>query len=187
MCNFFEHFTIACFNSQPPEGGWADLIWFALKATYVSTHSRPKAAGDVLEKELPPGVVSTHSRPKAAGHKQRMIELRHRVSTHSRPKAAGDWCVNQYRHLVRFNSQPPEGGWTIKRVSIRPNIMFQLTAARRRLVGSIPFNLFISAFQLTAARRRLAVQSVPSRLHPNVSTHSRPKAAGHSKGWFFCV
>ena len=86
------------------------MIWFALKATYVSTHSRPKAAGDVLEKELPPGVVSTHSRPKAAGHKQRMIELRHRVSTHSRPKAAG--------LIAAVKAGMAE---------------FQLTAARRRL------------------------------------------------------
>ena len=33
-----------CFNSQPPEGGWAKwrCSWFKLK---VSTHSRPKAAG----------------------------------------------------------------------------------------------------------------------------------------------
>ena len=35
----------------------------------------------------------------------------HLVSTHSRPKAAGQalWRILKFR--VRFNTQPPEGGW----------------------------------------------------------------------------
>ena len=55
--------------------------------------------------------VSTHSRPKAAG---RLIDVHLRgliVSTHSRPKAAGGYgessCINE----LGFNTQPPEGGW----------------------------------------------------------------------------
>ena len=35
-----------CFNTQPPEGGWASRSGFALQRQPVSTHSRPKAAGD---------------------------------------------------------------------------------------------------------------------------------------------
>ena len=77
------------FNTQPPEGGWmrAGEIC-ALK--WVSTHSRPKAAGDQRCLFGDRRAVSTHSRPKAAGrlHAGRMpFDL---VSTHSRPKAAGD-------------------------------------------------------------------------------------------------
>ena len=34
----------------------------------VSTHSRPKAAGQVFEGQAKPETVSTHSRPKAAGY-----------------------------------------------------------------------------------------------------------------------
>ena len=34
------------FNTQPPEGGWGDII-FVDTAVTVSTHSRPKAAGYV--------------------------------------------------------------------------------------------------------------------------------------------
>ena len=34
---------------------------------WVSTHSRPKAAGVELDEPVEPTVVSTHSRPKAAG------------------------------------------------------------------------------------------------------------------------
>ena len=33
------------FNTQPPEGGWGNLIWYGDFVTIVSTHSRPKAAG----------------------------------------------------------------------------------------------------------------------------------------------
>ena len=57
-------------------------------------------------------------------------------------------------------------------------LMFQLTAARRRLGARPNKRVGISAFQLTAARRRLgAVHSGDVDLL-DVSTHSRPKAAG---------
>ena len=57
------------------------------------------------------------------------------VSTHSRPKAAGfDAPANRLK-AIRFNSQPPEGGWP-KQASLMINLLrFQLTAARRRLGG----------------------------------------------------
>ena len=102
--------------------------------TAVSTHSRPKAAGDhdLLPKRLSP--VSTHSRPKAAGVcatkvlagdvQFQLTAARRRlepnpnpddkpddVSTHSRPKAAGRFSLAYYVNHSRF----------------------QLTAARRRL------------------------------------------------------
>ena len=35
-----------------------------------------------------------------------------RVSTHSRPKAAGGVISLNLPIAARFNSQPPEGGWT---------------------------------------------------------------------------
>ena len=99
------------FNSQPPEGGWGDLKNKFLTFS-VSTHSRPKAAGELqrfLQKFVP---VSTHSRPKAAGQNLHPPTPPPTVSTHSRPKAAGwnRWplpCV-----FKSFNSQPPEGGWS---------------------------------------------------------------------------
>ena len=77
------------FNTQPPEGGWAfaqlqkPLIW-------VSTHSRPKAAGQQINKNFP---------------KKR--------SFNTQPPEGG-WIV--YGRCVVFgtcfNTQPPEGGWT---------------------------------------------------------------------------
>ena len=78
------------------------------------------------------------------------------VSTHSRPKAAGSGLI----------------------IPLYVLLWFQLTAARRRLVGR-RLRLYTKiAFQLTAARRRLgaAARGVPPYIQ--VSTHSRPKAAG---------
>ena len=56
-----------CFNTQPPEGGWIQQLEVAVKDADVSTHSRPKAAGEPEGWVGAFGEVSTHSRPKAAG------------------------------------------------------------------------------------------------------------------------
>ncbi len=80
----------------------------------VSTHSRPKAAGEAFNVRLFLETVSTHSRPKAAGpiySKARLIVVA--VSTHSRPKAAGPCLMAVADCMGGFNTQPPEGGWTI--------------------------------------------------------------------------
>ena len=148
-----------CFNTQPPEGGWYGLvlpvdhdIWFQHTAArrrldfrrwvrqhnkFVSTHSRPKAAGLISLIIVYPVRVSTHSRPKAAGAhisslpkghamfqhtaaRRRLgcstylISIPFLVSTHSRPKAAGPswaWCNACF---LCFNTQPPEGGWGVR-------------------------------------------------------------------------
>ncbi len=104
------------------------------RGRYVSTHSRPKAAGQSQCSCYYLDKVSTHSRPKAAGTsrnvklfdcatfqhtaaRRRLVMLSindHpdiRVSTHSRPKAAG-WQSGRCASCCgRFNTQPPEGGW----------------------------------------------------------------------------
>ena len=54
--------------------------------------------------------VSTHSRPKAAGQSYTVGEDRIVVSTHSRPKAAAR-RIAEGVDSKRFNTQPPEGGW----------------------------------------------------------------------------
>ena len=99
-----------------------------------------------------------------------------------------------------FNTQPPEGGWTKRkrwRLRIKPfqhtaarrrlvvihnvaavNAGFQHTAARRRLAVVPPRLCFLTWFQHTAARRRLADLQETVERYQEVSTHSRPKAAG---------
>ena len=59
--------------------------------------------------------------------------------------------------LKSFNTQPPEGGWFAVRSYLNAQAWFQHTAARRRL------------------ERICKTKATTS----TVSTHSRPKAAGH--------
>ena len=81
--------------------------------------------------------------------------------------------------LQRFNSQPPEGGWHGNRRRFHPARWFQLTAARRRLA--------YAAVRLLAREHDVSTHSRPKAAGPwppcwrprwHVSTHSRPKAAG---------
>ena len=98
--------------------------------------------------------VSTHSRPKAAAEKVFASNAKQGVSTHSRPKAA----ANIFK--ISFDS-----------------ILFQHTAARRRLqMCKYAFTLG-RGFQHTAARRRLLFWLFFVLYQWFVSTHSRPKAA----------
>ena len=123
------------------------------------------------------------------------------VSTHSRPKAAGASHSSHKSMRSGFNTQPPEGGWASNRKVSDDCLWFQHTAARRRL-GRLPKRLLKSTkFQHTAARRRLVDVNLRSLIGEHsfntqppeggwsskldtpqpttVSTHSRPKAAGH--------
>ena len=125
-------FQAARFNTQPPEGGWNNELGEA-RVFFVSTHSRPKAAGLWRYRFRIDGKVSTHSRPKAAGWRASFKVVDNMVSTHSRPKAAGEVLgyitkeelvsthsrpkaagtiqdALNYRNQG-FNTQPPEGGW----------------------------------------------------------------------------
>ena len=141
-------------HSRPKAAGCNDCFIRGIYA--VSTHSRPKAAGEQMADQIESGSVSTHSRPKAAGGERRHIKDVPEVSTHSRPKAAGS-----------STSHPAYSFW------------FQHTAARRRLGTSSIWPKPWTWFQHTAARRRLGPRPLGRLLADAVSTHSRPKAAGH--------
>ena len=66
-------------------------------------------------------VVSTHSRLKAAGQLYFRSAIITFVSTHSRLKAAGVIYLITGTPGMGFNTQPPEGGWSLsqKPCSIR--------------------------------------------------------------------
>ncbi|EFC87146.1 hypothetical protein NEIMUCOT_06408 [Neisseria mucosa ATCC 25996] len=148
-------FPYQCFNTQPPEGGWAEKSGF-IHESAVSTHSRPKAAGSHEHNRTGHIAVSTHSRPKAAGVCFLPHPLPRGVSTHSRPKAAGKIGAGQHTYCdVSTHSRP-------------------------KAAGSYPFCLKACSdgFQHTAARRRLGLYDYDPMGRLKVSTHSRPKAAG---------
>ena len=177
--------TMSCFNSQPPEGGWG--LYRRAGAGYLGFNSQPPEGGwqccghtqsrrrgfnsqppeggwKALQHTLEITPVSTHSRPKAAGQTAGYPQEFGWVSTHSRPKAAGE-----AEYLRQFLC------------------MFQLTAARRRLGHHLAGCPAPGSFQLTAARRRLAITLSCESGGDVVSTHSRPKAAGWFGSAFRCV
>ncbi len=79
-----------------------------------------------------------------------------------------------------FNTQPPEGGWVKSLCHYALIQLFQHTAARRRLAGLDRVSDWEWLFQHTAARRRLDAAPYGKQVAKLVSTHSRPKAAGHN-------
>ena len=112
QCHHDGGFVSVCFNTQPPEGGWPSLA----QHHHCRTEFQHTAARRRLEPQKADQIgrhgVSTHSRPKAAGF-QSLTRLKARgVSTHSRPKAAGMAMSRPGKNSTRFNTQPPEGGWS---------------------------------------------------------------------------
>jgi len=63
------------FNTQPHEGGCPVIEATSAQLTFVSTHSRTKAAAVGDDFTRPPKIVSTHSRTKAAASKCRRCYL----------------------------------------------------------------------------------------------------------------
>ena len=86
------------------------------------------------------------------------------------------WCASMGGYC--FNTQPPEGGWVLLLFALRALILFQHTAARRRLAREAFVDALTTGFQHTAARRRLVCHRMLPQFRQDVSTHSRPKAAG---------
>ena len=68
--------------------------------------------------------VSTHSRLKAAGSYFWIVQYNFAVSTHSRLKAAGKTKTKKLNYPNCFNTQPPEGGWRPLRVRLRDSLSF---------------------------------------------------------------
>ena len=100
----------AGFNTQPPEGGWKKLR-HSDNGLSVSTHSRPKAAGEHSGKFKTIFSVSTHSRPKAAGHAQTAKPADNRCFNTQPPEGGWVRWWHKLDLIGCFNTQPPEGGW----------------------------------------------------------------------------
>ena len=102
----------ACFNTQPPEGGWGTTKGGS-SVRIVSTHSRPKAAGKRVETLNSEVIVSTHSRPKAAGSRIAAVSLP--IPGFNTQPPEGGWLMYEIMgfgiYKPGFNTQPPEGGW----------------------------------------------------------------------------
>ena len=136
------------------------MLEIVRQCMFVSTHSRPKAAGSKTSSLVPlnggfntqppeggwrhcrpdfckSSVVSTHSRPKAAGGIVALIFVNRRWFQHT--AARRRLAVSVSTSLLSFscfNTQPPEGGWVYADAELAYKELFQHTAARRRLVDA---------------------------------------------------
>ena len=88
LTNLQSASALSCFNTQPPEGGW--VCGFR-----VLKHS----------------LVSTHSRPKAAGNRYNMFSSYFDCFNTQPPEGGWRLCNTGVRYPKSFNTQPPEGGW----------------------------------------------------------------------------
>ena len=85
-----------------------------------------------------------------------------------------------------FNTQPPEGGWVSMPKTFAKNILFQHTAARRRLDGKGK-TYYVGSRVSTHSRPKAAGTFLTdSKGRLIVSTHSRPKAAGPLRKLALC-
>ena len=148
-------YSKSSFNTQPPEGGWT-CTYFVYESVKVSTHSRPKAAENILI------IIKLIGKFQHTAARRRLLGAM-RASAQS----------------ICFNTQPPEGGCLVPstyqpsfavsthsrpkaaaaavRAGGKP-ISFQHTAARRRLTVVSHGTGCVLSFQHTAARRRLLQQ-----------------------------
>ena len=130
-------FPAAClshgFNSQPPEGGWQMVF------AQIVRHPAFQLTAARRRLDVICALDESSNTFQLTAARRRLAERGGKARTQ-----------------IRFNSQPPEGGWQDEDTELSTCAWFQLTAARRRL------EVFILYHTL----------EIP------VSTHSRPKAAG---------
>ena len=149
------------FNSQPPEGGWRTVLFSQVPALQVSTHSRPKAAGSSSTSQVINGLFQLTAARRRLVLCNAGASLYSCVSTHSRPKAAGAPRKASHEPPACFNSQPPEGGWSINRRQPNAICCFNSQPPEGGWLNGLGVFVRVKRFQLTAARRRLAVTRFP--------------------------
>ena len=154
--NWFSAFS--CFNTQPPEGGWLYILDCAIQQKRVSTHSRPKAAGDELKAYIRLSDCF-NTQPPEGGWKRvlhspyRMYRFQH--------TAARRRLVKHTRKSKRFTNR------------------FQHTAARRRLVNAAGC-ASASSFVSTHSRPKAAGWSACRAIFNRKSFNTQPPEGGWS-------
>ena len=82
--------------------------------------------------------------------------------------------------LQSFNTQPPEGGWTNGSLTRSVRLWFQHTAARRRLANNDVASDIIIEVSTHSRPKAAGFDGNTIGFSNEVSTHSRPKAAGEN-------
>ena len=143
----------------------------------VSTHSRAEAAAQPLKAWFPLR-CGFNTQPRGGGCILDCILLIFSwVSTHSRAEAAARSQATSFSRILMFQHTAARRRLLYKTVQYGLVTLFQHTAARRRLpLASFSVGC-LSGFQHTAARRRLHIITITCFIDGVVSTHSRAEAA----------
>ena len=158
--NTAGHEYYRSFNTQPPEGGWKEIARHIQKSEKFQHTAARRRLGSPEPLIKTNSKVSTHSRPKAAGETSVTPSPIRSWFQHTAARRRLDlhWG-NNANAAERFNTQPPEGGWYMLFIARYTAERFQHTAARRRLAGKTSRVVSMILFQHTAARRRLGPPS----------------------------
>ena len=121
------------FNTQPPEGGWSGHPKAKPRGARFQHTAARRRLVQMHRTKMENLYVSTHSRPKAAGCDAASVRVERRSFNTQPPE--GGWIDDFVSCTKRpcFNTQPPEGGWLLHLPYSFGCQRFQHTAARRRL------------------------------------------------------
>ena len=145
---------------------------------FVSTHSRPKAAGPLPHRRMRRPKRFNTQPPEGGWREAEIIRRRDAGFQHTAARRRLDADHAAECAVCGFNTQPPEGGWLAISCEIFDTQAFQHTAARRRL-GLKPHVGGHFGIVSTHSRPKAAGIDWQCRVRAcTVSTHSRPKAAG---------
>ena len=103
-----------CFNTQPPEGGWARA---AVARTAEDAFQHTAARRRLVEKD---GILLTAEVFQHTAARRRLVyskhESRYKTSFNTQPPEGGwPFLPTYHKRASCFNTQPPEGGWSVLR------------------------------------------------------------------------
>ena len=124
----------ACFNTQPPKGGWKGEADSPSDVHKVSTHSRLKAAGTAASSTACCRYRFNTQPPKGGWRKLAVIAYQLYSFNTQPPK--GGWNITKISvtHTRGFNTQPPKGGWTSQ--NFRSRLHAVSTHSRLKAAGT---------------------------------------------------
>ncbi len=178
---------------------------YLFHGVYVSTHSRPKAAGpcafqttnnDLMfqhtaarrrlecpQRQLRKFPLRFNTQPPEGGWIRQTPQTCLMFGFNTQPPEGGwPFLPTYHKRVSCFNTQPPEGGWRCARRGGNLYGRFNTQPPEGGWTNSPPISSNAELFQHTAARRRLVGFLFQIRIADRVSTHSRPKAAGQRGG-----
>ena len=120
------------FNTQPPEGGWAFATMTVFAAVCFNT--QPPEGGWAVNRLFCPFTACFNTQPPEGGWFCLLCNRGGLGGFNTQPPEGG-WQRPPIiiKSMRGFNTQPPEGGWPFSTNSRHLDLLFQHTAARRRL------------------------------------------------------